>query len=329
MQNYLLSCDWGTSSFRLRLVDVRDHQISGEILSDEGVSGTYNRWKDSYDQHETSKEHFYSMHLQKNINALAHSANVDLGETPVVISGMACSSIGMKELPYASLPFSIDGKNALVHRLSTSNGFSSDVWMISGVRNRYDVMRGEETQIIGLKAIDDNAYTTKDLTCIFPGTHSKHVQIVNGEVVDFKTYITGELFHVMTHHSILKDSVLGNGKQVLTEIDHDAFCHGVEQSGKSNLLQTLFSVRINQLFDHLSKEENFYYLSGLLIGTELRTLRNSTDNIMLCSGSSVFHLYEYGIRELGMVDQTIFVAPDRMDKVAMEGQLKVFENYTA
>jgi 2-dehydro-3-deoxygalactonokinase len=329
MQNFILSCDWGTSTFRLRLVGVRDHQIFGEILSDEGVSSTYNRWKASYDQHETSREHFYSMHLQKNIHALSHRANVDLTDIPVVISGMACSSIGMKELPYASLPFSLDGRNALVHRLSTSNGFSSDVWMISGVRNHYDVMRGEETQVIGLKAIDENAYTRENVTCIFPGTHSKHIQIVNGEIVDFKTYITGELFHVMTHHSILKDSVLEHRDQMLTDIDHDAFCHGVKQSGKSNLLQTLFSVRINQLFEHLTKEENFFYLSGLLIGTELRTLRNASNSIMLCSGSSVFHLYEFAIRELGLIDQTVFVAPDTMDKVAMEGQLKVFENYTA
>ena len=99
--------------------------------------------------------------------------------------------------------------------------------MISGVRNHHDVMRGEETQIIGLKAIDDNAYTTEEHTCIFPGTHSKHIKIANGEVVDFQTYMTGELFHVMTHHSILKDSVLGNNKQALTEIDREAFCHGV------------------------------------------------------------------------------------------------------
>ncbi len=328
MQNFILSCDWGTSSFRLRLVDVRDHRIFGEILSDEGVACTYNRWRDSYEEHEISKEHFYSKQLQKNIDALSHKISVDLSETPVVISGMACSSIGIKELPYASLPFSLDGSNALVQRLSASNGFSCDVWLISGVRNHQDVMRGEETQVIGLKATDDKAHTAGDIICIFPGTHSKHIKIVNGKVVDFQTYMTGELFHVMTHHSILKDSILGNNKQVLTEIDREAFCHGVRESGKTHLLQTLFSVRINQLFEYLTKEENFFYLSGLLIGTELRSLQNNRDmRIMLCSGSNVFHLYKFAIQELGLLDQTDFIAPDRMDKVAIAGQIKVFENY--
>ena len=208
MKNLMLSCDWGTSSFRLRLVDVRDHHICGEVLSNEGVIGTYSQWQVATRQHEISKEHFYSQQLQKNIDTLSHKLSVDLSETPVVISGMASSSIGIREVPYASLPFSLDGSNAIIKRLSASNGIASDVWLISGVRNHHDVMRGEETQVIGLTALDNLVYTTKNITCIFPGTHSKHIKIEDGVVVDFQTYMTGELFQVMTQHSILKDSVL-------------------------------------------------------------------------------------------------------------------------
>jgi 2-dehydro-3-deoxygalactonokinase len=232
----------------------------------------------------------------------------------------------MKELPYASLPFSLDGSNALVHRLGASNGFSSDVLMISGVRNQQDVMRGEETQVIGLGAIDDKQYTADDVTCIFPGTHSKHIEIVQGKVVDFKTYITGELFHVMSQYSILKDSVIGSSQQILTDVDRDAFCHGVKESGTCDLLQTLFTVRISQLFEHLTKEENYFYLSGLLIGTELRSLHAKKSRILLCSGSNIFHLYKFAIQELGLLDQTIFIDPASMDRVAIEGQIKIFEN---
>src|SRR5688572_4047377 len=237
MKNLMLSCDWGTSSFRLRLVDVRDHQICGEVLSNEGVVGMYNQWQAACQQHEISKEHFYSQQLQKNIDTLSHKLSVDLSETPVVISGMASSSIGIREVPYASLPFSLDGSDAIVRRLSASNGIASDVWLISGVRNHHDVMRGEETQVIGLTALDNLVYTTKNITCIFPGTHSKHIKIEDGVVVDFQTYMTGELFQVMTQHSILKDSVLEKNKQAVTEIDREAFCYGVKQSSGCNLLQ--------------------------------------------------------------------------------------------
>jgi len=328
MKNLMLSCDWGTSSFRLRLVDVRDHQICGEVLSNEGVVGMYNQWQVACGQHEISKEHFYSQQLQKNIDTLSHKLSVDLSETPVVISGMASSSIGIREVPYASLPFSLDGSNAIVKRLSASNGIASDVWLISGVRNHHDVMRGEETQVIGLTALDNLVYTTKNITCIFPGTHSKHIKIEDGVVVDFQTYMTGELFQVMTQHSILKDSVLEKNKQAVTEIDREAFCYGVKQSSGCNLLQTLFSVRINQLFEHLTKEENFHYLSGLLVGSELRNLLNDRDSrIMLCSGSNVFSLYKYALQELGLLDEAVLIAPDRMDKVAIEGQIRVFENH--
>lgn len=329
MQNLMLSCDWGTSSFRLRLVDVRDRKIFGEVLSEEGVACTYDKWKASFEQYGISKEHFYSQQLQKNIDALSNTVSVDLSETPVVISGMASSSMGIKELPYAALPFSLDGSTAQVQRLSASNGFSCDVWLISGVRNQQDVMRGEETQVIGLTAIDEKIYTAGDITCIFPGTHSKHIKLVKGKVVDFQTHMTGELFHLMTHYSILKDSVLKSNRQLMTEIDREAFCHGVRQSRVPQLLQILFTVRTNQIFEHLTKEENFFYLSGLLIGTELRGLQNNKDTrIMLCSGSNIFQLYEFAIQELGLADQTVFIAPDRMEKVAIEGQIKVLANYT-
>ncbi len=140
--------------------------------------------------------------------------------------------------------------------------------------------------------------------------------------------MTGELFQVMTQHSILKDSVLEKNKQAVTEIDREAFCYGVKQSSGCNLLQTLFSVRINQLFEHLTKEENFHYLSGLLVGSELRNLLNDRDSrIMLCSGSNVFSLYKYALQELGLLDEAVLIAPDRMDKVAIEGQIRVFENH--
>lgn len=323
----MLSCDWGTSTFRLRLVDVQDLNIVGEINSNEGVVDTFTQWERSNETHEISREHFYANRLQRNIEKLSEKVTTDLTDTPIVISGMASSSIGIKEVPYASLPFSLDGKSARVHRLDASNGLSSDAWLISGVQSQYDVMRGEETQIIGLSAIDSTFLTKKNVTCILPGTHSKHIRITEGELVDFQTFMTGELFQLMTRHSILRDSIAEDTKPCMTELDRDAFGHGVEESGRAHLLQTLFSVRTNQLFDHLTKQENFYFLSGLMIGAELRTLsRKGKNKLMLCSGSNIFQLYELALHALGLMDQATLVSPDQMDKVAVAGQVKVFEN---
>jgi 2-dehydro-3-deoxygalactonokinase len=329
MQNFLLSCDWGTSSFRLRVVNLLDHLVIGERLSGDGTAATYTRWKVCCEEEEISKENFYLRQLRHEVDALSDKVSIPLRDIPVVISGMASSSIGIKELPYASLPFSLDGSDAIVQRWGAEKDASYNVWLLSGVRTLYDVMRGEETQIIGLASMDTGINTSKSATCIFPGTHSKHIKVQNGKIVDFQTYMTGEVFQVMSQHSILKDTLSASNNELpIDKPDAQAFCQGIRQSGASNLLHTLFTVRSNQLFEHVTKEENFFYLSGLLIGTELRSLKdNGGERIVLCSGSNVFHLYELAIQELNLLDRTVVIAPDIIDNVAMEGHLKLFQNH--
>lgn len=326
MQDFFLSCDWGTSSFRLNLVDLKNHQVIGEVSSGFGAAETYNCWK-ILTPNTISKKDFYLDQLQQNISALANKVFLSLDVMPVIISGMASSSIGIIELPYASLPFSIDGTDVIVHKLSATNNFRHDVYLVSGVSNKLDVMRGEETQIIGLSKINNKVYSSEGIICILPGTHSKHIIIKNGKIVDFQTYMTGEIFHLMTHHSILLSAISGhNNKQFLNEFEIDAFSRGINQSENSNLLHTLFSVRVNQLFGYLNEEGNFFYLSGLLIGTELRSFLNGRDsNIMLCCGSNIYNLYQMAITQLGMLDKTFLIGPEIIDKSAVEGQINIFQ----
>src|SRR5258706_6223281 len=177
--------------------------------------------------------------------------------------------------------------------------------------------------------MDTRINTSESVMCIFPGTHSKHIQVQKGKIVDFQTYMTGEVFQVMSQHSILKDTLPAfNNELPINKTDARAFCQGIGHSGVSNLLHTLFTVRSNLLFEYLTKEENFFYLSGLLIGTELRSLKdNGGGRIVLCSGSNVFHLYELAVQELNLLDRTIVMAPDIIDNVAMEGHLKLFQNH--
>lgn len=326
----MLSCDWGTSSFRLRLVDLKDQQVVGEVFSDRGIADTYFRWKAACEQREVRREDFYLQQLQQEIDALANSVGFRQDGVPIIISGMVGASIGLKELPYASLPFSLDGRDAIVQQLRAEDASLPHVWLLSGVSNRKDVMRGEETQIIGVASIGVDGHTNEDMTYIFPGTHSKHIKVVNGKIVDFSTYMTGELFGVVKDYTILRDAIdeHSNGQE-LKQSDIDGFCKGVDASENCNLLHTLFSVRINQLFGLLTKRENLHYLSGLLIGTELRSLCSGDKRIVLCSGSKVFHFYELAMSALKLLDRTIVVPPDKMDKVVIEGQIKVVKRMLA
>lgn len=127
---------------------------------------------------------------------------------PILLSGMASSSIGIRELPYAQLPASLNGENLIIENISSNLELQNEVFLISGLEKPGDVMRGEETQAIGWKYSSFDA--SSNCVLIVPGTHSKHITICDDRIVDFKTFMTGEIFELLTSHSILSDSVQRN-----------------------------------------------------------------------------------------------------------------------
>jgi 2-dehydro-3-deoxygalactonokinase len=191
------------------------------------------------------------------------------------------------------------------------------------VRTESDVMRGEETQMVGLSSFfapDED----EEVVSIFPGTHSKHITTKGGKLVDIRTYITGELFDLMVNHSILKDGISASARP-MDENDATSFRKGVDQSKEFNLLNSLFRVRVNHLFKSLDSERNFYFLSGLLIGSELSGLANR--NLQLCCGSNLYRLYRMAIEESGLVNSTTFIPPEVMDMAVVQGQWKIFSTF--
>ena len=328
MNNYIVSCDWGTSEFRLRLINIAEDIVVGEIISSEGVLNIHNRW--AADSQKITLKKFYLELLLKQIELLLKKNSTDFKDVPVIISGMASSSIGIEELPYANIPFALDGKNAVLKFMEKNADFPYDLLLISGVREIADVMRGEETQMIGIAQMVELMKLTEDAICIFPGTHSKHIKISNGNIVSFKTYITGELFQLLSTKSVLKGSVSNeHNDKVMDEMNLKSFYKGIDQSeNNGNLLNKLFSVRTNDLFDLLSHQENFFYLSGLLIGCEIRSLEQEPSaQIILCSGNSMFLLYQLAIEKLNFGHPAIFIQPEMMDKAAFVGQHQIFQYY--
>ncbi len=326
MQNFFLSCDWGTSFFRLRLVNVQDHRVMEEIVSKEGMAATFSRWKEQHGQHAISQEEYSLKILQNHIDALGNKTKVSVTGMPVLISGMASSSIGIRELPYATLPFSLDGRDTSIQIIEKGANLMHEVLLISGISTKNDVMRGEETQMIGLTEICSVDFDEKAIW-IFPGTHSKHVNVQHGKVVDFKTYMTGELFDLIANHSILKEAV-STASRPMDPAGIEAFVHGISQAIGSNLLHTLFSVRVNHLFKYCTKEQNFFYLSGLLIGAELNDLQgNDLGHIQLCSGSNLFPLYQLCLEKLNLTNKASFISPEIMDRSAVGGQIKIFQQH--
>jgi 2-dehydro-3-deoxygalactonokinase len=306
-----LSCDWGTSSFRLRLVEIANAKIITTEHSDQGIAKVFETWKRGGGS-EHVRFSFYVNVIEQHVEALGKKLNSSLENIPLVISGMACSTLGMIDLPYKELPFSTDGSD-LVTKTILAGDFKHNIIFISGARTGSDAMRGEETQLVGCFP----GKREKQLF-IFPGTHSKHVTIKNGKATDLKTFMTGEFFSWLSEKSILSSSV--EKTSLSDEQDKKAFEGGVKESLDSNLLHSSFKVRTNDLFKKLSRRENYHYLSGLLIGTELQEVAGSDSDITLVTGSHLRFYYETACHVINKKgDLRIQNADDAM----VAGQIKI------
>ncbi len=178
--------------------------------------------------------------------------------TTVVACGMVGSRQGWVEAPYRTVPCA-----PLAGQLVTAptRDLRLSVHVAPGLRQAKpaDVMRGEETQIAGFLALNPNW----DGVICLPGTHSKWVHISAGEVVSFQTFLTGEMFALLSQHSVLRHSVAG--------WDDAGFAEGLAQGvdRPERLLARLFSLRAEGLLHGLDPAIARARLSGLLIGAEL------------------------------------------------------------
>lgn len=251
-----LSCDWGTSSFRLRLVEASSLKIIAAESNDNGCAVIFKLWRQS-EKPESERIPFYQQIIKINIKILENKVNRSLERIPLVISGMASSTIGMMNLPYQKVPFLTDGSDIKTKIIEPNNTFTHKTIIISGVKTTDDVMRGEETKLIAF----DSIHYKKERLFILPGTHPKHVSVETSRVTGFKTFMTGEFFHLLSNESILSSSIQCGG-QFEEENNKSAFEAGVKGSLTINILHHSFLVRTNILFNKYSKQENLYFLSG-------------------------------------------------------------------
>lgn len=303
-----LSCDWGTTHFRLRWVDARDGRVISESASGEGVKSLRARWMSEGEPKDCAAR--FEDFLVARIASM-HPDSTISDDCQVVISGMASSSVGWIELPYAQMPFSLDGSSLITRSLKLNvphGGGKVEVLLLSGLANEKGMMRGEETEMIGLWPDAVSLCGNCETVVILPGTHSKHVKVREGRIVDLRTYMTGELFEILTRHSILSASV-GDHIQAADLAEPEAmegFLAGVDQVKRQGLPQSLFEVRSRQVLHSCTARSNRWYLSGLLIGAEmleLRSFENDPVSILLHAGEPQRTAYLLAGRRLGLQDR--------------------------
>lgn len=190
--------------------------------------------------------------------------------TPCLMAGMVGSRQGWQEAPYCPCPAGLDdlagalhwvvpGRLAIVPGLCQPSTPGAEAWAAPP-----DVMRGEEVQIFG--ALE--ALRLQDATLVLPGTHSKWVQVRGGRITSFRTHMSGECYQWLRHQSLLSRTLPDTDPAAL---DTDAFTRGVQRALQGHgLLHNAFGTRTLALFNQVPAERLGDYLSGLVIGEEIR-----------------------------------------------------------
>jgi 2-dehydro-3-deoxygalactonokinase len=210
-----------------------------------------------------------------------------------LICGMAGSRQGWLEAPYVACPAGFDD---LRSKISWIPGLHWRVGIVPGLQHIHhgvpDVMRGEETQIFGALAQNELTHGT----LVLPGTHSKWAHVHNGQVSDFSTWMTGEFYALLSQHSILARSLSPHAA-----LEPNSFQRGVEQALRGpNLLHTAFGTRALDLFGQMGPDALPSYLSGLVIGEELKAQTfNPEQTVHIVGGPSLTERYTLALRLLG------------------------------
>jgi 2-dehydro-3-deoxygalactonokinase len=242
-----VSLDWGTTSFRAYEVGA-DGKVINEASAPEGILNV--------------KDGAFEATLERHIGGWSKTL-------PIVASGMITSRQGWVECPYAECPASAADLAKSITRHTTSSGRA--VHFITGLHYAspsitHDVIRGEETQVLGSLSTGASHFITR-------GTHCKWINVDAAKISGFATYMTGESFALYKQHSIL-GRLMKDGPE-----NEPAFKRGVEKAfaDPAGILHALFSVRTLGLFDEMPAEDLASYLSGLIIGHEVAHATNGHD----------------------------------------------------
>jgi 2-dehydro-3-deoxygalactonokinase len=270
-----IAVDWGTSNLRVWGID-SDGGVVAEASSDKGMA-------------KLDRAGFEPALLE-----LVSDWLIEDRQMPVIACGMVGARQGWLEVPYSETPCKPIFLDA-VGRPDTHDS-RLRVIVLGGIkqtRPTVDVMRGEETQIAGILSEDPSF---EGVLCL-PGTHTKWVRISAGEIVDFKTFITGELFSLLSRQSVLRHGLGGAGWDGI----EFTRCIQLVMAEPASFSGRLFSIRAENLVSGLEAATANARLSGLLIGAELAAAQIYwlDQNPVVVGNGAQSELYVEGLRTLG------------------------------
>lgn len=268
----LTATDWGSSSLRIMGVDARGHVVGTRGLS---VS--------------------LAEAIREGFTNLFRRVAADWAEAPAIICGMAGSRGAWFEAPYAECPLVLPPNAGLTHPFEMWPGKQG--MMIGGATCRLldgtpEIMRGEETQLAGLVA-----HGFVDGIVCLPGTHSKWALLQGGELLHFRTMMTGDVFKALSQYTVLARGLAE------PEAPRAAFDEGVRRGlAGEDVLTRLFSYRARGIIDGANGSELASELSGHLIGYEIFHMRPhfGCETLALVGAPELCTLYQRAAAQAGI-----------------------------
>lgn len=272
MSKKWIAIDWGTTNFRAFLIN--HHETEERRSAPLGLLQVTDR------------------RFGATLQSLLNDWLIQHGSLPILMAGMVGSQQGWAEVPYVTLP--ARAGDFAAHAVEVTTSWGSRCHIVAGATCESewgfpDVMRGEEVQLLGLAELHPAATHR----VILPGTHSKHAKLRDGSLIDFSTFMTGELYATLINHSLL-------GKDLPSCEQNDAaFDLGVANSKKSPFLShAIFSARTLRLRGTMTPAQVSSYLYGLLIGSELAALE--IEEAWVVGSPALTLSYQRAARQCGM-----------------------------
>jgi len=272
-----LIIDWGTTNFRAFAMDVHDQVIEQKTLPlgllqvpngdfAAALADVLSTWLVTF-------EHL-PIYMAGMVGSMKGWVNVDYVTTPANQAGIVSGTYSF-DLPWGA-------KGVIFPGVSHQNG------------ELYDVMRGEEVQLLGLVETTHQ----DNLHAIFPGTHAKHIVVEAANIQHFASYLTGEVFSLLTQHGLL-----GKGLPKHAEFCQRSFLKGVDASKDGEFTNRIFQGWTQRLFKQIDDAQVTDYLSGMLIGFELRNCNSPFYYII--GGEVLSHRYQLALKHLSIESEII------------------------
>lgn len=282
MPKPLIALDWGTTRARAFLIS-ETGEVMQRRLADQGIqsvpAGGY----------------------PAAFEALAGDLRRTAPEAAIVLAGMVGSRNGWVEAPYVACPASPEEIAAA--GIAVDLAADTRATILPGLScddGAFDVMRGEETLVVGLGLADG-------LACL-PGTHSKWAEIRGGRITRFASFMTGEVYGLLRNQSILARLA----EEPAGEDASSGAARGRAAAGRpGGLLNAAFGARTEVLAGRMRGGEVGPFLSSLLVAQEIagaQALFGATSRIHLVADGILAESYGAALAAAGI--ETTVTTPE-------------------